>query len=478
MSIRLRLTLVYTVILALIVTVFSVALYYAAAQFMYRNAEIRLKDEAARITGDKYFRLDRIPTSNSKFASTEIYAQTRDNAGRVVARSPNLEDSEADLPISANSLHAAQEGQSATEIVSMGNSRLLVYSKPIKDDTSRVSGLVQVALSVTSQEESLNSLKWLLSVGCGIVIALAFGIGWGFSATTFQPIHRITQTAQEIAKSQDFGRRVNHNGPPDEVGRLVTTFNEMLTALQHTQERTEQALQRTELALQSQRQFAADASHELRTPLTTIRGNLALLQREPPIEPEDRLAVLDDMVSEVERMARLVHDLLTLARFDAGQGTPVRPVLIQPVIEQVYRQAASLAPQHRIRMNVPANVTALANDDAFKQVMLILLDNAIKFNPNDSVVAIEVKAVADKVSISVSDSGVGIPPSDLPHIFNRFYRGDSARSSPGSGLGLAIAKARAEAQGGTLTVDSRTEQGTTFTLNLRRATLATDDDIP
>ncbi len=137
------------------------------------------------------------------------------------------------------------------------------------------------------------------------------------AGTALRPIHRITQTAQAIGAEHDFSRRVEHKGPTDEVGQLAVTFNDMLAEL-------ESAYRQLEEALDSQRRFVADASHELRTPLTTVRGNIELLRAEPPIAPQERAEILADTTEEVDRLIRLVNQLLVLARVDAGPGAARR----------------------------------------------------------------------------------------------------------------------------------------------------------
>jgi signal transduction histidine kinase len=236
----------------------------------------------------------------------------------------------------------------------------------------------------------------------------------------------------------------------------------MLTQLQAAYRQVEQALL-------AQRRFVADASHELRTPLTTIRGNLGLLQREPPISDDDRLEVLADMVEECDRLIRLTNDLLVLARADSGKFPTVEVVQLPLLLEDLCRQAQVLGPDKRIVCNPGPNLAVYANRDALKQVLLILLDNAVKFTPSGGTITISSKLASEMVSISVSDTGPGIAPSLIPHVFERFWRGDPARSGAGSGLGLAIAKALIEGLGGTITVDSQPGRGSTFTVTLPRA---------
>jgi signal transduction histidine kinase len=219
-----------------------------------------------------------------------------------------------------------------------------------------------------------------------------------------------------------------------------------------------------EESLQTQRRFVADASHELRTPLTTLRGNIGLLQRQPPISREDQADVLADMVDETERLMRLVNDLLVLARADSGRPLQQEPVPLKPLLDDVYQQAKLLTPQRSIIYHAEADMTVIGDGDGLKQVVLILLDNALKHTPAEATVTMTTALDNGHVTIEVSDTGPGIAPAHLPHIFDRFYRGDTARSGGGAGLGLAIAKELAEAQHGSLRVASVEGQGTAFTL--------------
>jgi two-component system, OmpR family, sensor kinase len=245
---------------------------------------------------------------------------------------------------------------------------------------------------------------------------------------------------------------------------LATTFNQMLGALQA-------AYRRTEESLQAQRRFVADASHELRTPLTTIRGNLGLLERTPPISRADQQAVIADLVSESDRLIRLVNALLALARVDAGQTVRHEPVSIKPVLDDLYRQTQVLGTDKTIEYQPPPEVAVVANADNLKQILLILLDNALKYTPSGGTITLTTSATDRQVAIHVGDTGVGIAPDVVPHIFTRFYRADTSRTGDSAGLGLAIAKSLVEAHQGTITVESQPGQGSTFTVTLPRAVL-------
>ncbi|MGE5141702.1 MAG: sensor histidine kinase, partial [Rudaea sp.] len=308
----------------------------------------------------------------------------------------------------------------------------------------------------------LSTLRLILIIGDLFAILVAFLIGWLLSGTALSPIHRITQTARDIGMRRDFARRVENRGPNDEIGQLAITFNSMLTEL-------ESAYRQVQQALQTQRRFVADASHELRTPLTTIRGNVELLQKEPPIADADKREILGETKDEADRLIRLVNQLLVLARADARRPLRRDPVAIKPLVDDVYRQARLLSPKRRIDYSSQVDATVEGDRDAIKQVLLILVDNALTHTPPNAAVSLSTSTDDGHVSVSIHDTGPGIPINFLPHIFERFARGDVSRSGPGAGLGLSIAKELVEAQSGVLTATSEVGAGSTFTMTLPRS---------
>ncbi len=456
MSIRLRLTLLYSGILALTLIVLGVVLMVSVTQADLRTVETTLHEDAERTISSRGFRLDGFGYDPRRIAEPDTYMQTVDSTGAVLARTANLGSFQ--LPLDANDLSTASNGQAWTSIVPTDNGRLMVYNQPIAV-RGQFSGVIQVARSLAEQDDSLVTLRNALLIGSVFVVALAFLVGWVLSGMALRPIQRITDTAHIIGAQQDFERRVDYRGPPDEVGQLATTFNGMLDELQGAHQQTEQTLQR-------QRRFVADASHELRTPLTTIRGNLGLLQRQPPITEDDERAVLGDMVDETNRLIRLVNDLLALARSDAGRSLRQEPVPIAPLLEDVYRQVRLLDEQRTIVCeDIPA-ANVLGDQDAIKQVLLILLDNALKFTPEDGTITIGATKTHRVAAVYIRDTGPGIAPETLPHIFERFYQSDESRTGSGAGLGLAIAQELIEAQQGEITVESQLGKGSIFTVRL------------
>jgi signal transduction histidine kinase len=458
MSIRLRLTLLYTAILALTLLAFGGLLYASQYQDTLNIEKQFLIGMGDRIASARETPPDRPPPERPEpersSSFTERYFIRRSPDGQEI-----LEVQTPDsvlLPMSSEALAAAQGGETWMETTSIEGERILIYTVPIVAD-GQLTEIVQLGRSLSSRDQSINALGINLLIASLVAIIVAFGLGWVLAGVSLRPIQRLTQTAQAIGAERDFSRRVEHTGPDDEIGHLARTFNAMLAELQV-------AYQQVERALDLQRHFVADVSHELRTPLTTLSGNVELLRREPPIDAADRTEVLADMASESQRLIRLVNDLLALARADARQPLQGEPVSIRPLVEEVCRQARLLAPDREITCDAPPDAAVLAQADALKQILLILLDNALKHAKGPIWVRGEV--LDEGAVLSVRDSGSGIPPELFPHLFERFARG---RADNGMGLGLSIAKALAEAQGGTITVESQVGEGSVFSVTLRKA---------
>ncbi len=457
MSIRSRLTLLYSAILALTLLAFSTLLYITQARLTYDSIKTNLVRQAAGYAnGPRPF--PGPPGGNAPAESTlpGRWAQIRKLDGTVAARTADL--GSTTLPLTEAGLRSVQNGSPWVESAQVDSELLLIYSQVFLGPTGSVQ-IVQVATPIGEREQSLNTLRWILIVGSGLAILVACLIGWLLAGTALRPIHRIAQTAKAIGAKRDFSRRVQHTGPNDEIGQLAGTFNAMLTEL-------ESAYRQVERALHAQRRFVADASHELRTPLTTVRGNIELLKREPALEERERAEILADVKDEVDRLIRLVNQLLILARADAGRAVRREPLPLQPLMEDVYRQAQRLAPPRTILYETARCGTVLADRDTLRQVLLILLDNAAKHTPPNATISLSATLKERQVAIQVRDTGPGIAADLLPHIFERFVRGDASRSGGGAGLGLSIAQELVKAQNGTLTVESEPARGSVFTVTL------------
>jgi signal transduction histidine kinase len=451
--------------LALTLIAFSTVLYVTQAQVTFSDIKTNLMRQAdGFVNAQRHFPEHdgggppggNFPGANGTLPGR--WTQLRSSDGTVIARTPDLGTT---LPLSDAGLHAVQSGTDWFETAQFEDEPVLIYSEPFQTQ-GNVTGIAQVAAPIAEREQSLNTLRLILIVGSGLVILAAFAVGWVLSGTALRPIDRITHTAQAIGAEQDFSRRVEHLGPNDEVGQLAITFNTMLTEL-------ESAYRKIQQALESQRRFVADASHELRTPLTTVRGNIELLGHQPPIDMNERADILADTKDEVERLIRLVNQLLVLARSDAGQPLRREAIEVKPLLEDVCRQMKLRAPKRTITCETLPDAAGVGDRDALKQVFLILLDNALVHTPSNAAVNVSTTVANAHIAISVRDTGAGIAPSVLTHIFERFYRGEVSRTGASTGLGLAIAKELVEAQGGTINVESKVGQGSVFTVMLPQA---------
>ena len=473
MSIRFRFTLLYTFILALTLTIFGFALYTIQAQDTLRSlkqdlslganklAEAALRADSRPNPPPSDEQLPPPPIPFDEFSS-ELEFQSfpeREN-GRILDATGNLVSSpfgrqEDALPLSEEGLQALQSKQEWWETAVVDEESLLIYNRPVIVD-DEVVYIVQAARPLTERNRTLQSLATTLLIAGSVVILIAFGIGWIFSGITLQPIHRITQTAQTIGNDRDFTRRVDYTGPPDEVGQLAGTFNSMLSRLQD-------AFRKVEHSLQMQRDFVADVSHELRTPLTTLRGNLGLLRKNPPMPLDEQTDILNDMVDESDRLIRLVNDLLLLARADAGRSFAKEPVDVSSLLEETVHQARQLDSQREISLDAVPSLKVMGDRDAIKQVLLIAMDNALKHSSGE--VSVTAKQNGAQVEIRVQDFGEGISPEKLEHVFDRFYRGEDSSTIPGFGLGLAIAKTLVDGMEGEITMESKLGHGSTLILS-------------
>ena len=228
-------------------------------------------------------------------------------------------------------------------------------------------------------------------------------------------------------------------------------------------------LTRLDHLFQTQQRLVGDVSHELRTPLTTIQGNLDLLKRGAIEDAELRQEALAEIETEARRMTRMVGDLLLLAQADAGHVLNRAPVELDTLLLDVFRQGVMMAQgQVELRLGHEDQAQIMGDVDRLRQLLLNLIDNAIKYTPAGGMITLALYRESAQVRIEVTDTGIGIAENDLPHIFERFFRADRARSRRlgGTGLGLSIVHWVAQAHGGDIEVRSELGKGSTFTLRL------------
>jgi two-component system OmpR family sensor kinase len=345
--------------------------------------------------------------------------------------------------------------------------RQLVVLMPIVSQHHTIA-ILQLNTPTTTADEFIITLRLILLFGVIGALSIAIALTFPLVGAALHPLRDMERTSRRIAQGA-LSMRLQVPLTDDEIGHLALSFNWMVAQL--------------ETAFQRQKQFVADVSHELRTPLTALSGSLEMLligADKGDIEASRRLA--RGMYAEVQRMHRLVEDLLVLTRLDEGKMVLREDTIdIHTVIDKVYDQAQQLSHGQEIRSETALDMPLVhADADRLQQVLLNIVDNALKFTPADGCVALSAyREGQTAVIIKIRDNGKGIAPEALPHVFDRFYRADPARSrlphsATGSGLGLAIAKELIEAQGGTISITSVPGKGTTVTIQLQ-AIPATSD---
>ncbi|HEX3455467.1 MAG TPA: HAMP domain-containing sensor histidine kinase [Gaiellaceae bacterium] len=301
---------------------------------------------------------------------------------------------------------------------------------------------LQIGLEVKSTNDLLTRLGWILFAIAGAGVGAAVALGLLVARTALAPVRRLTAATEEITETRDLSRRVEA-GTHDELGRLGTSFNTMLAALEESQ--------------QAQRQLVADASHELRTPLTSLRTNVELLAR-GTLPEDERKKAFADVMTQLEELTALVTDVVEVARDGEPQLTE-EDVRLDLLVGDAVERARLHTPKVRFYTELHESLVRGVPDRIFRAVSNVL-DNAAKWSPADGNVGVRV----EHGEVTVRDQGPGIAPEDLPHVFDRFYRSPAARGTPGSGLGLAIVRQVVETHGGTVTAGPAEGGGTVVRL--------------
>jgi two-component system, OmpR family, sensor kinase len=315
---------------------------------------------------------------------------------------------------------------------------------------------IQVAGSLDDAHAAIRSARRLFLVMSAAILGAVALTGAMLARAILLPIDRIVKRARVIGASP-LAERLPHPGGQDEMARLVETLNEMLA--------------RIERVFEAQRRFTADASHELRSPLSRLRAELEVTLRRPRDRAEYEKA-LRSCLHEVEWLSGLTNELLTLARLDAGESRTPKPEAVRliPILEDAVSRLAPEASRREIAVLVDAgaDLTIQVAPSAAALVVGNVLDNAVKFSPPGGQVRIHVTPEDGAALVAISDSGPGIPANELPHLFERFYRGSTARRAdvPGVGLGLAICRVLLEGQGGSIGVSSPAGGGATVSIRL------------
>lgn len=513
-SLRLRLMLWYGTLLVVALGFFAILILVLTTDAINQSVDSAVRAEAHIASLDVTRELSPTPPywpaqlslpAIDTYHEPGIVVEVGDAQGHI--RYPTTIGANRTTPMSDATRQAVLAGQTPWYTTTVDGEHVRVEAQPIYTPTAQTSanasdttattvngsgtpagsgpviGMLLVAKSLSDVDATLFLLHSLLLLVGLATLAGTLIASWVIATRVLQPLTGIVVTARAIAASTvrgtrlgNLSKRVRRSGGRDEMAQVVDTFNEMLDSL--------------ESATQVQRRFVADASHELRAPLTTIQGNLAFLQRHlDELPPEERRTMLSDAHEETLRLAQLVEQLLLLARADANVDTVAEAYELGPGTEESTRKmplveldhaVLQLVRQLRRRLSMEGSTLKLeighiepvrvrGDEESLRRVALILLDNAIKYTPTNSdegkrCVIVSLERADRQAVLRVRDTGIGIEPADLEHIFERFYRTDHARSRQGTGLGLSIAQTVVEELGGHITAESIPGEGSTFSV--------------
>jgi signal transduction histidine kinase len=312
-------------------------------------------------------------------------------------------------------------------------------------------GFVVAAQPLAGAQRTLHAARAALIAGVLGGGLGSFGLAWLLAARALRPIRRIAATARSI-RGGDLSRRIGYAGPPDELGDLASELDASFAEL--------------EAALHRQERFVEDASHELKTPLAAARANVQMLRRWAAEDPTARAEALAALERSTARMARLVADLLQLARGDARLHYEREPVRLDELAFEAAREARALAEGVGVETERMDPALVMGDRDRLAQMLTNLLDNAVRVTPESGSVRLAVADDGRRVRVSISDSGPGVAAAEQGRLFERFYRGESEEPGAGSGLGLAIARVIAQAHDGEIELESEAGEGATFSVVL------------
>jgi two-component system sensor histidine kinase MprB len=307
---------------------------------------------------------------------------------------------------------------------------------------------IQVAHPITDIQNTLSELRVVLLLVALGGVAAAIALGYLVARATIRPVERLTGAAEHVAATQDLDATIDDTSE-DELGRLAQAFNAMLAALRSSR--------------QQQAQLVSDAGHELRTPLTSLRTNIEVLLRVQDLPPADRAELLGDVRAQLEELTTLIGDIVELARQDEQQPEPTE-VRLDTIVEHAVERARRRALSVEFDVDLDAG-SVRAQPALLERAVLNVLDNAAKWSPPGGRIKVSLRRT-DHWILDVRDHGPGIAPADLPRIFDRFYRAQTARSLPGSGLGLAIVAQVVAAHGGTILASVPPDGGTLMRIEL------------
>ena len=446
MSLRFRLTLLYTSFMGGVLFLFGAVVFILVSIILLNQIDKTLSQAAGRLISQLKV------NSTNQFDARSIagFQANEDLLFQVWGKNNRLQLARpASLQYPLDDIGRKSDKYVFRTTRSSGL-HLRVLSIPVKTHAGVV-GVLQVGFNlalIDTTQQVLAMVLLFITVLTMIIVGLAV---WFVNGQALSPLKTVTQIATTITRADDLSRRIPLSGQgSDEVGQLIQAFN--------------QTLERLENLFTSQQRFVADVSHELRTPLTVIKGNIGLMHHMDQLDEES----LSSIESEVDRLSRLVGDLLLLAQAESGKlPLEYRPVELDTILLEILQQMRMITGE-RLQLQITEidQVQVIGDRDRLKQVFLNIIGNAIQYTPAGGRITLELRKIGDRAQIVISDTGIGISSQDLPHIFERFYRGEKSRkrstANAGFGLGLSIAYWIVVSHHGTIEVDSTAGKGTTF----------------
>ena len=474
LSIRWRLTVGIVAAFLLTMVIIFITVQFSLDRILTADLDRGLASNADRTVAEVALlgslentdRLQEIVQRNSlsREGGSAFITVIRDVEGGVVAATPGVTVEK--LAMTPDELERILAGDRVSKDVELPGGREFRVRTERLSVAGEVLGVVQVAESTEAIAEPVDRLLLILiAEGIGATL-LAVALAVWLSRGAVKPLEQVIDVAAEI-EAEDLSRRIGARRQPAEVQKLADTFDAMIDRL--------------DKAFQEQKNFVMDVSHELRTPLTALSGNIDVMLMDDRLDAEVR-GVLERMSSEVGRLIRLTSNLLYLAASDAGREPERRPVEMDVVCLEVLRHSRHLRPDVKLNLGHEDQAIVLGDRDQLKQMVLNLVENGMKYSSEGGEVILALYKSDSSARIVVADTGPGITPEVLSHIFERFYRGEDRARKGGSGLGLAIADRIARSHGGSIKVESEVGRGSTFSVTLplltdRMESLPGADDV-
>lgn len=448
MSLRLRITIVYSLLFAVLIALFGVIVYLQTSSQLYSSVDDTLKLRADRILSvndtDPPVAVEADQSVLDEIASPGVYVELL-RRGQPPVRSSNLS---ASLPVPTRLNRVSETPSYETHDTTNGERVRVLYQ-----ELPNAGGRLLVARSLHPTDAALDRIRVIL-IGGGIAfLIIANVLAYLVAAPALRPIRQATGTAAEIEATADFSRRIEGAKLPGEVGELVRTLNELIAKVETT--------------LDAHRAFLADSSHELRRPLAVLRGNLEVLGS-PALPAEEREEIIAETDAESRRMSRILADLLLLSQVDSRLILQLAPVDLVTIVRSIAEHERSRFPGREIKLeSADAPLLVEADDQRVRQIIENLVENAARYSTPGMPITISVQRNGRFAIAEVRDQGPGMSEDETKRAFERFFRGSRSRRqhADGSGLGLAIVRHIAEAHGGGVALTS-TPAGTTVKVEL------------